>query len=477
MNIARSPKKRQKTAIPKRKPLQLLLAEGGVPLHAEVHDLADQPCPTCGRPHPETPAPPPSQPEKSDDSSLLLSSLHLLVPPLQLMSAAMWQVVQQQHMVHYGKLEEFVSLVMETVPELLSDRQRTQLTVGLQERMMSPVEIESKTDTALQVVLWELLSRLEQLLPVPDLRQTVSWLSAAPSVLEECVQSVCKPQQLKTLLQLHRDLGHLDRNATLPSMEKCKASALSQPACPGVVDSTNLTDPSSQSKSMPDSMSSSSSAFSFEDVKADPVADSTDHMGAEVRSGLSRSEDAEESQTGYGLSRLAERDMLSNMKVEEGAECLMVKSEREDGVREAEGVFKQEGTENIEQAQRDGTNQIPQTDEAMNDDGKPQCEQQEEEELSTLFTVCLLKQPRVLIRRCDGTDTSSLPHSVPSRVRSPSRPNELLPVKLKRKWDQVLTRKKKSTAQKQQPGPSETGICAEASQSSPVISRRNHNTG
>ncbi|KAG9332004.1 hypothetical protein JZ751_016280, partial [Albula glossodonta] len=175
-NTARSPKKRQKTALPKRKPakkstkfpvsrkkivpsetsaaitmLQLLLAEGGVPLHAEVHDLADKPCPTY--------------------SSLLLSSLHLLVPPLQLISAAMWQVVQQQHMVHYGKLEEFVSLVMETVPELLSDRQRTQLTVGLRERMASPVEFESKTDTALQVVLWELLSRLEQLLPVPDLKQ------------------------------------------------------------------------------------------------------------------------------------------------------------------------------------------------------------------------------------------------------------------------------------------------------------------
>ncbi|KAG9331996.1 hypothetical protein JZ751_016272, partial [Albula glossodonta] len=68
------------------------------------------------------------------DPSLLLSSLHLLVPPLQLMSAAMWQVVQQKDMMHYGKLEEFVSLVMETVPELLSDRQRTQLNVGLRER-------------------------------------------------------------------------------------------------------------------------------------------------------------------------------------------------------------------------------------------------------------------------------------------------------------------------------------------------------
>ena len=37
-------------------------------------------------------------------------------------------------MVHYGKLEEFVCLVMETFPELLSESQRTELTLGLQVR-------------------------------------------------------------------------------------------------------------------------------------------------------------------------------------------------------------------------------------------------------------------------------------------------------------------------------------------------------
>ncbi|KAJ8355555.1 hypothetical protein SKAU_G00183490 [Synaphobranchus kaupii] len=72
---------------------------------------------------------------------------------------------------------------------------------------LPPAEIGCKTDPALEVLLWEFLSRLDQLLPVPDLTQTVSWLSAAPSVLAVCLQSVYYPDQLKTLLRHHRSLG------------------------------------------------------------------------------------------------------------------------------------------------------------------------------------------------------------------------------------------------------------------------------
>uniref|UniRef100_A0A8C6KVF3 Si:zfos-932h1.3 n=1 Tax=Nothobranchius furzeri TaxID=105023 RepID=A0A8C6KVF3_NOTFU len=50
-----------------------------------------------------------------------------------------------------------------------------------------PVEYGPQYDSALQVLLWELLSKLEMLLPVPDLKQTTAWLSSAPSVLEECM--------------------------------------------------------------------------------------------------------------------------------------------------------------------------------------------------------------------------------------------------------------------------------------------------
>lgn len=69
------------------------------------------------------------------DPVLSLSSLHLLVPPLRLLSAAMWQVAQQRDVRHYEKLEEFVTLVTEAIPELLSHRHRAQLILGLRARV------------------------------------------------------------------------------------------------------------------------------------------------------------------------------------------------------------------------------------------------------------------------------------------------------------------------------------------------------
>uniref|UniRef100_A0A8C7CL25 C2H2-type domain-containing protein n=1 Tax=Oncorhynchus kisutch TaxID=8019 RepID=A0A8C7CL25_ONCKI len=153
----------------------------------------------------------------------------------------MWQVTQQRNVMQYGKLEEFVTLVTEMVPELLSSRQRTQLILGLRARMVLelccsagtadlltiqahldiihtltetslhkevshgdeldasdsnfvelvqtlledpserehffqevfPVHYGPRYDTALQTLVWEFLSRLEELLPVPDLTQVL----------------------------------------------------------------------------------------------------------------------------------------------------------------------------------------------------------------------------------------------------------------------------------------------------------------
>ncbi|XP_055761236.1 zinc finger protein 485-like [Salvelinus fontinalis] len=210
--------------------------------------------------------------------NLPLSSLCLLVPPIRLMSASMWQVAEQRNVMQYGKLEEFVTLVTEMVPELLSSRQRTQLILGLRARLVLelccgkedmvdhqtiqrhldriqsctvkhkasknkrveasksnfvelvqtlledpakrehffqevfPVQYGTKYDTALQILVWEFFSRLEELLPVPSFTQTASCLSLAFSDLEECVQSVSDPEHLKTLLQHQRHLGHLNRD-------------------------------------------------------------------------------------------------------------------------------------------------------------------------------------------------------------------------------------------------------------------------
>ncbi len=66
-----------------------------------------------------------------------LSSLRLLVSPLRLTSAFMWQVVKDQNVEQFGKLEEFVSVMTNFVPELLSRRQRATLIVGLRAKVRS----------------------------------------------------------------------------------------------------------------------------------------------------------------------------------------------------------------------------------------------------------------------------------------------------------------------------------------------------
>ena len=69
------------------------------------------------------------------DPPLSVSTLQLLVPPLRLMSARMWQVAQHQSSKHYGQLEEFVCLVTRTIPEVLTTRDKTLLMLGLRAKV------------------------------------------------------------------------------------------------------------------------------------------------------------------------------------------------------------------------------------------------------------------------------------------------------------------------------------------------------
>lgn len=74
------------------------------------------------------------------------------------------------------------------------------------------MEYGPRYDSDLQMLFSEFLCRLAQLLPVPDLEQTVSWLGAECALLEECVQTVSEPSELKNLLQHHRKLVHLEQH-------------------------------------------------------------------------------------------------------------------------------------------------------------------------------------------------------------------------------------------------------------------------
>jgi len=67
----------------------------------------------------------------STGAPLPLSALQLLAPPLRLMSAAMWKVMLKRDVVYYGKLEEIITSLCETVPGLLHYRHRAKLTMGL----------------------------------------------------------------------------------------------------------------------------------------------------------------------------------------------------------------------------------------------------------------------------------------------------------------------------------------------------------
>ncbi|KAJ8397461.1 hypothetical protein AAFF_G00437370 [Aldrovandia affinis] len=235
-----------------------------------------------------------------------------------------------------------------------------------------------------------------------------------------------------------------------------------------VVDSIKLTDPNSQSGSITDSKKCLSPAASVEDMKTESVMDSTDYTGEEPRSSLNRSEDLEErleGETRYGMNR-EEKRILSNIKEEEEEG-----GEREDGVRDEEGLWRQKEKQRNEQKEKYVTDQIILYKRWRKNEGKSECGQQEGEELARLVNSCLLNQPRVLIRRCEITDisffVSTPPHSVPSkqgqRVSSPWRRHELSAVKRKRSLKgQVITRKKKTIDQlvrklKRLPASSENG--------------------
>nr|XP_029521548.1 uncharacterized protein LOC115132947 isoform X3 [Oncorhynchus nerka] len=224
------------------------------------------------------------------DSPIPLSSLRLLVPPLRLMSAFMWQVAQQRAIKHYGKLEEFVTVVTQTVPELMTDRQRTLLILGLRARvnpvslrtllyrikssqhaqsndagmespeanfakltqslLIDPVEREHFVqvvfpeefrpdfDQVLQELVCDFLTRLEELLTLPDFKQTALLLSAGSSGLDECLQSFSHSEDLQFLLQNYKQCRTLYTN--ISSSDIPQESDIESDAFPDQLNRTNL---------------------------------------------------------------------------------------------------------------------------------------------------------------------------------------------------------------------------------------------
>nr|XP_046263585.1 zinc finger protein ZFMSA12A isoform X2 [Scatophagus argus] len=206
-----------------------------------------------------------------------------------MMSAVMWKVVHLRNIKHYGKVEEFVSLVTEAIPDILTDRQMRLLTLGLRAKMtlqilsseqsedlggiktllnslrpsspkqvisgnealeanfvrlvqrlledskerehflknVFPVEYGSDFDTALETLVCQFFTRLEESLLIPDFKQTTVWISDTSSMLEEYMQCVSKADDLKVLLRSkahHDKMAKIDTNAPSTSEQRLLSS-------------------------------------------------------------------------------------------------------------------------------------------------------------------------------------------------------------------------------------------------------------
>ncbi|KAM4711275.1 uncharacterized protein FYW61_021736 [Anableps anableps] len=229
-------------------------------------------------------------------SRMKASSLRLLLPPLRLLTAAVWQVIQQQGVKHYGILEEFVTLVTEAIPQLLTDRQRGLLLLALRakvtlsnpaddqthlERIRSVSEashdeelteccstlltltntltetpadsqrllqevFNQSFDSALQSLVSDLLTRIEQLFPVPDFRQVASWLHDAPCVLEDSLQETDRKHLTELLTNQSCRLGRAT-TAVCGETEETLLSVWSHP----LLTNPAHPNPASQSESGP----------------------------------------------------------------------------------------------------------------------------------------------------------------------------------------------------------------------------------
>ncbi|KAA0720729.1 hypothetical protein E1301_Tti011518 [Triplophysa tibetana] len=217
---------------------------------------------------------------------LPLSALRLVVPPLRLMSAFLWQVIQRRNVTHYGKLEQFVVLVTETVPDMMNRSLVNKLIFYLRKKVILelclkdkspdlwiiqahldslrrfthkckdveseiinnkfirtvhsiledtekkenfiqhifPVEYGAGYDSLLQSLAWDFLSRVEDLLPVPNLKETASRLCGGLSMMEEIVQPLSDPIEIKDVLQHFQSRKIPNRNNEQPRRIICEMS-------------------------------------------------------------------------------------------------------------------------------------------------------------------------------------------------------------------------------------------------------------
>uniref|UniRef100_A0A3P8Z128 Uncharacterized protein n=1 Tax=Esox lucius TaxID=8010 RepID=A0A3P8Z128_ESOLU len=122
------------------------------------------------------------------DPPLPLPSLRLFVPPLRLVSAALWQVVQQGDIMDYGLVEEFVTTVLEVVPDMMSYREKVQLVMGLRAKLV--LELCRSEQSADPETIQPHLSRIRTFIMTHTEKEVSAKVEASETKFLELVQTL-----------------------------------------------------------------------------------------------------------------------------------------------------------------------------------------------------------------------------------------------------------------------------------------------
>ncbi|XP_045068139.1 uncharacterized protein LOC123482964 isoform X2 [Coregonus clupeaformis] len=313
-----------------------------------------------------------------------------------------------------------------------------------------PSEYGPQFDQELEKLLWEFLLRLDQLLPVPNLAQTVSWLTEAPPVLEECAQAASQPQLLRTLLQHQTLLGHLDSAASLPPcMGDYLLSSLSLPPS-GRVQQSDQSGSKPASVSTPSPLSLTPLTNHRQTNWSSPVAPVIGGICNEdlpvMASANKRARTCQEGVIIQSVSRDVEEDAESTERSKytwvisreeeskEDEEIMVMRRGRRRSVRDGGskrvlrrgrgGQFVRDG-ENEEEdmtSVRDGETERDLLRDCLVQLGIADLKVPEDHRIYSYIASCLLNKPRVLIPRLTSTDITALVRSQSPPSRSNGTP-------------------------------------------------------
>ncbi|XP_073692395.1 TERF1-interacting nuclear factor 2 [Garra rufa] len=285
---------------------------------------------------------------------------------------------------------------------------------------------------SLEKLLWEFLVRLDKQLPVPDLAQTVSWLSGAPAVLEECARSASQPQLLRTLLQHERCLGHLGPASLLSSTGDEILSSLSLPLSGKVLQTIQSESTSSSNRvrnPTPSTPRTTRRIAKEAQSQVAPVIGSISNdvlqknnenvasLGQEVETPSEISRKTRSKQTSCSKKQNLEKDpeneyFVGNMLVTVISQSSSSEVEEEEEEGSNEEINNRKGSS-------ERANKLSKKADAKNRNGKSEqditrksstrrnseaIESQEEAEMSALLISCMKRQLRVVIPRLNDSD-------------------------------------------------------------------------